>query len=89
MNGMQGWGSRTTPVLQRKKKSLPHQTEGCYRDNLEKDDTCWKCVIWSDEVKLEVFGHRDVAFIGRKKGAAYNANNMVPTVTHSGSSMML
>ena len=28
----------------------------------------WKRVMWSDETKLELFGHRDVAYIWRKQG---------------------
>ena len=50
------------------------------KDNLEKDEEYWKRVLWSDETKLELFGHRDVAFVWRKKGEAYNPKNTVPTV---------
>ena len=38
---------------------------------------------------MELFGHRDVAFVWRKKGEAYNPKNTVPTVKHGGGSIML
>lgn len=36
-------------------------------DNLEKDNRFWKCVIWSDEMKLELFDHSNVFCIWRKE----------------------
>ncbi|KAL1268300.1 hypothetical protein QQF64_033663 [Cirrhinus molitorella] len=42
-----------------------------------------------DETKLEPFGHRDVAYVWRKKGEAFNPKNTVPTVKHGGGSIML
>ena len=38
---------------------------------------------------MELFGHRDVAFVWRKKGEAYNPKNTVTTVKHGGGSIML
>ena len=37
-----------------------------------------------NETKMELFGHRDVAFVWRKKGEAYNPKNTVPIVKHGG-----
>ena len=45
--------------------------------------------MWSDDMKLELFGHRDVAYVWRKQGEAYNPKNTVPTVKHGGVSIML
>ncbi|KAL1252467.1 hypothetical protein QQF64_017160 [Cirrhinus molitorella] len=42
-----------------------------------------------DETKLELFGHREVAYVWRKKGEAFNPKNTVPTVKHGGGSIML
>lgn len=54
----------------------------CAKNNLGKDCSYWKCIIWWDEMKLELFGHR-------QKGEAYNPNSTVPTVKHSGGSVMM
>lgn len=34
-----------------------------------------KCVLWSDETKLELSGHRGAAYVWRKNGEAYNSKN--------------
>ena len=57
--------------------------------HLDKDPSCWSSVLWSDETKMELFGHRDVAFVWRKKCEAYNPKNTVPTIKHGGGSIML
>ena len=59
------------------------------KDNLDKDYAYWKHVLWSDEMKIELFGHRDIAYVWRKKGEAYNPKYTVPTVKHGGGSIML
>lgn len=59
------------------------------KDNLEKNYAYWKCVLWSDETKLQLFGHRDVAYVWRKKGKTLNPKNTVPTVKHGSGSIML
>ena len=45
--------------------------------------------LWSDETKMELFGHMDVSFVWRKKGEAFNPKNTVPTVKFGGGSIML
>ncbi|KAL1248026.1 hypothetical protein QQF64_023402 [Cirrhinus molitorella] len=42
-----------------------------------------------NETKLELSGHRDVAYVWRKKGESFNPKNTVPTVKHGGGSIML
>lgn len=37
--------------------------------------------FWSDETKIELFGHNNLCHIGRK-GEAFNPQNTVPTVKH-------
>ena len=39
-------------------------------------------------MKLKLFGHRDIAYVWRKKGEAYNPKNTVPTVKRGGSIML-
>ena len=45
--------------------------------------------MWSDEMKLERFCHRDVTHVWRKQGDAYHPKNTVPTVKHGRGSIML
>ena len=45
-------------------------------------------MLWSDEMKMELFGHRDVAYVWRKTGEASKPKNTVPTAKHGGGSIM-
>lgn len=51
-NGLQGCRPRKSPLLQQR------HLKARLKENLEKDDA-----YWSDETKLELFGHRDVAYV--------------------------
>lgn len=44
------------------------------------------CILWSDQIKLELFDYRDAAF--GEKGDAQNPKNTVPTVKRGGGSFM-
>lgn len=54
------------------------------RRNLDRPAEFWDTVLWSDETKLELFGHMDQRFVWRKKGKAYDMKNTIPTVKHGG-----
>ncbi|KAI4898947.1 hypothetical protein NFI96_010901, partial [Prochilodus magdalenae] len=47
-----------------------------------------KKVLWSDETKIELFGLNSTRHVWRKKNAAYDPKNTVPTVKHGGGSIM-
>ena len=85
-NGLRGYRPRRTPLLQ--KRHLQARLKFA-KDNLQKPEGYWKRVKWSDETKLELFGHRDVAYVWRKQGEAYHPKNTVATVKHGGGSIML
>jgi hypothetical protein len=55
----------------------------------DKDRTFWRNVLWSDETKIELFGHNDHRYVWRKKGEACMPKNTIPTVKHRGGSIML
>jgi hypothetical protein len=46
-------------------------------------------VLWSDETKIELFGHHDHHYVWRKKGEACKSKNIIPTIKHGGGSIML
>ena len=52
------------------------------------DRTFWRNVLWSDEAKIELFGHNDHCYVWRKKGEACKRTPS-PTVKQGGSSIML
>lgn len=58
-------------------------------DNLGKGDAYWKHAIWSDEKKLNHFGHKDVAYAWRKKEELNNPKYTVSIVKYSEKSTML
>lgn len=59
-NGLQGCRPRKNPLL--KKRHLQARLKYA-QDNLEKEYAYWKYVLWSDETKLELFGHRNTAYV--------------------------
>ena len=44
----------------------------------------WRHILWSDETKIEPFGHNDHRYIWRKKGEACKPENTIPTVKYTG-----
>uniref|UniRef100_A0A8C6TWK4 Tc1-like transposase DDE domain-containing protein n=1 Tax=Neogobius melanostomus TaxID=47308 RepID=A0A8C6TWK4_9GOBI len=46
-------------------------------------------VMWSDETKMERFGHNSTKRVWRKKNDEYHPKNTIPTVKHGGGSIML
>ncbi|KAK3525993.1 hypothetical protein QTP70_011807 [Hemibagrus guttatus] len=83
--GFQGRRQRRTPLL-----NIRHTKARLAFANahLDKEEDFWSSVLWSDETKIELFGHNDVAFIWHKKGEAFNSKNTIPTVKHGGGNLM-
>ena len=76
---------RRTPLLTHKyKKARLYYAQ----ENLNKPQKFWNTILWSDETKLELFGAMDQRYIWRKKNEAYVEKNTLPTVKHSGGSLM-
>ena len=40
----------------------------------------WENVLWSDEIKIQLFCRNAVAKVRRKKGTEYSPKNTIPTV---------
>ena len=84
--GLQGHRPRRTPLL--KERHITARLRFVH-EHLKGKDMFWKSVILSDETKLELFGHMDVAYVWRVKGEAFNPKNTVPTVKCVGGIIML
>uniref|UniRef100_A0A3P9JJA1 Transposase Tc1-like domain-containing protein n=1 Tax=Oryzias latipes TaxID=8090 RepID=A0A3P9JJA1_ORYLA len=55
---------------------------------VDKPQSFWENIIWTDETKLEIFGKAHQLYVRRLKNEAYNQKNTVPTVKHGGGSVL-
>ncbi|CAJ0938760.1 unnamed protein product [Ranitomeya imitator] len=46
----------------------------------------WEKVLWSDEMKIELFGINSTRHVWMKRNAAYDPKSTIPTVKHGGES---
>ncbi len=46
-------------------------------------------VLWSDETKIELFGFNSTRRVWRRRNAAYDPKNTIPTVKYGGGNIML
>ena len=58
------------------------------KEYLDKPQSFWENVLWTDETKIELFGsaHQRVS---RRRNEAYKEKNTVPTVKYGGGSIRL
>lgn len=79
-------------VIRRKPLLRPHhknQRLNFANEHIDKPDAFWKQVLWTDEVKIELFGRNEQRYVWRRKGTEFNEKNLCPTVKHGGGSIML
>ncbi|KAJ8416788.1 hypothetical protein AAFF_G00326660 [Aldrovandia affinis] len=58
-------------------------------EHLDDSEEAWEKVLWSDETKIELFGINSTRRVWRKKKAALDPKNTIPTVKHGGGNIML
>jgi hypothetical protein len=49
----------------------------------------WQKVLWSDEIKMELFDHQGKRYVRRKPNTSHHPENTIPTVKHGDGSIML
>jgi hypothetical protein len=85
-HNLKGNSARKKPLFQNRHKKARLRFATTHRD---KDRTFWRNVLWSDEIKRELFGHNDYRYVWRKKGEACKPKNTIPTVKHGVGSIMM
>ena len=85
-NGLRGCRARRKPLLQKRHCEARLKYARKHKD---KDRGFWQSVLWSDETKMELFGHNDQQYVWREKGEAFKPKNTIPTVKHGGGSIIL
>ena len=84
--GYRGCKPRKTPLLRHHHVKARLQF---VKDHENHDYDYWKNILWSDETKIELFGHNDKKHVWRKTGEAFLPKNTIPTVKHGGGSIMV
>ncbi|MBN3272188.1 TCB1 transposase, partial [Polyodon spathula] len=84
--GLYGRVARKKPLLKEKNK----QTRLVFtKRHVGDSPNIWKKVLWSDETKIELFGHQGKRYVWRKPNTSHHPENTIPTVKHGGGSIML
>ena len=52
------------------------------KEHLDDPEEAWEKVMWSDVIKIELFGINSTVW--RKRNAEYNPKNTIPNVKHGG-----
>ena len=83
-NRLKSRKSKKTPLLLKRHTRLKF-----VRQHQEKENSFWERVLWTDETKIEFFGHNYRNYVWRKDGEPYSPKNTVPTVKFSSGSIMI
>lgn len=57
--------------------------------HLDKPASFWNIVLWTDETKIELFGHNKARYAWRQKNTAFQEKHLPPTVKFGGGSIRL
>uniref|UniRef100_A0A674BHQ3 Tc1-like transposase DDE domain-containing protein n=1 Tax=Salmo trutta TaxID=8032 RepID=A0A674BHQ3_SALTR len=84
--GLKSCSARKVPLL---KKAHIHARLKFANEHLNDSEDNWVKVLWSDETKMELFGINSTRHVWRRRNAAYDPKNTIPTVKHGGGNIML
>ena len=57
--------------------------------HLNKAQDFWNNVLWTEQSKVEMFGHNAQQHVWRKPNTAYQHKHLIPTVMHGGGGLMI
>uniref|UniRef100_A0AAY5K5G6 Transposase Tc1-like domain-containing protein n=1 Tax=Esox lucius TaxID=8010 RepID=A0AAY5K5G6_ESOLU len=84
--GLKSCSARKDPLL---KKAHVQARLKLANEHLNDSEENWVKVLWSDETKIELFGINSTHRVWRRRNAAYDLKNTIPTIKHGGGNIML
>ncbi len=84
--GPKSCSGRKVPLL---KKAHVQARLKFANEHLNDSEENWVKVLWSDETKIQLFGINSTRRVWRRRNAAYDPKNTIPTVKHGGVNIML
>ncbi len=84
--GLKSCSARKVPLL---KKAHVQARLKFANEHLNDSEENWVKVLWSDEIKIKLFGINSTRRVWRRRNAAYDPKNTIPTVKHGGGNIML
>ncbi|KAF4086538.1 hypothetical protein AMELA_G00084580 [Ameiurus melas] len=84
--GLKSCSAHKVPLL---KKAHIHGRLKFTNEHLNDSEDNWVKVLWSDETKMELFGINSTRHVWRRRNAAYDPKNTIPTVKHGGGNIMI
>ncbi len=80
--GLKSCSARNVPLL----KKAHVQARLKFANDSEEN---WVKVLWSDETKIQLFGINSTRRVWRRRNAAYDPKNTIPTIKHGGGNIIL
>ncbi len=84
--GLKSCSARKVPLL--KKAHVQARLKFVNEHLNDSEGNCVK-VLWSDETKIQLFGINSTRRVWRRRNAAYDPKNTIPTVKHGGGNIIL
>ena len=85
-NGLESRRPKKTPLLLKRYRDARLKF---VRRHKEKENSFWERVLWTDETKIELFGHNYRNHVERKDGEAFSPKNTAPTIKFGGGRIMI